>query len=254
VRLSLVIPCYNEARSLPQLVRRAERVVAAGGVEVVLVDNGSTDDSPAVLRELLAGRPGLRSVRVEVNQGYGHGILTGLRAAAGAPGRADAASVPQILGWTHADLQSDPLDALRGLALFEDLQSREGADPERLFVKGRRYGRPLADTAFTVGMSAFETALLRRPLWDINAQPTLFPASFFAGWTDPPTDFSLDLYAYHRAVDAGLRVARFPVSFGARQHGVSSWNVDWRAKARFIRRTAGYSLALRRALAAKGAR
>jgi glycosyltransferase involved in cell wall biosynthesis len=235
VRLSLVIPCYNEARSLPQLVARAGRVVAGDDVDVVLVDNGSTDDSPAVLASLLAGQPRVRSVRVEVNQGYGHGILTGLRAAA-----ADGA---QLLGWTHADLQTDPLDALRGLALFED-----AADPERLFVKGRRYGRPLGDTAFTVGMSAFETALLRRPLWDINAQPTLFPASFFAGWVDPPTDFSLDLYAYHRAVDRGLQVQRLPVSFGARQHGVSSWNVDWRSKGKFIRRTTTYSLALRRAL------
>jgi glycosyltransferase involved in cell wall biosynthesis len=235
VRLSLVIPCYNEARSLPQLVARARRVVASDDVDVVLVDNGSTDDSPAVMASLLAGQPRVRSVRVEVNQGYGHGILTGLRAA--------AAEGPQLLGWTHADLQTDPLDALRGLALFED-----AADPERLFVKGRRYGRPLGDTAFTVGMSAFETALLRRPLWDINAQPTLFPASFFAGWVDPPTDFSLDLYAYHRAVDTGLQVQRLPVGFGARQHGVSSWNVDWRSKGKFIRRTTTYSLALRRAL------
>jgi glycosyltransferase involved in cell wall biosynthesis len=235
VRLSLVIPCYNEARSLPQLVARATRVVASGDVQVVLVDNGSTDDSPAVMADLLAGKQGVRSVRVEVNQGYGHGILTGLRAA--------AADGPDVLGWTHADLQTDPLDALRGLALFED-----AAEPERLFVKGRRYGRPLGDTAFTVGMSGFETALLRRPLWDINAQPTLFPTSFFTGWVDPPTDFSLDLYAYHRAVDSGLQVQRFPVSFGARQHGVSSWNVDWRSKAKFIRRTTTYSLALRRAL------
>jgi glycosyltransferase involved in cell wall biosynthesis len=240
VRLSLVIPCYNEAKSLPQLVARAGRVVASGDVQVVLVDNGSTDDSPAVMADLLASRTGVRSVRVDVNQGYGHGILTGLRAA--------AADGPQVLGWTHADLQTDPLDALRGLALFEDLQSRQGGDPERLFVKGRRYGRPLGDTAFTVGMSAFETALLRRPLWDINAQPTLFPASFFAGWVDPPTDFSLDLYGYHRAVDSGMQVARFAVSFGARQHGVSSWNVDWRSKAKFIRRTTTYSLALRRSI------
>jgi glycosyltransferase involved in cell wall biosynthesis len=242
VRLSLVIPCYNEARSLPQLVERCGRVVASGEVEVVLVDNGSTDDSPAVLDRLLDGRRGVRSVRVEVNQGYGHGILSGLRDAT------DGTHGPEVIGWTHADLQTDPVDALRGLALFEQAHTREGGSPTRLFVKGRRYGRPLGDTAFTVGMSAFETALLRRPLWDINAQPTLFPTTFFAGWTDPPTDFSLDLYAYHRAVEQGLRVERFPVSFGARQHGVSSWNVDWRSKAKFIRRTTTYSLALKRAL------
>ncbi|HMV67492.1 MAG TPA: glycosyltransferase family 2 protein [Myxococcota bacterium] len=229
--LSLVIPCYNEADNLPLLVDRCALVFAGrDDVEVILVDNGSTDASAELLPGLLAPHPALRTVRVPVNQGYGHGILTGLRAAEG-----------RVIGWTHADLQTDPADALVGLERFE-----RAADPERLLVKGRRYGRPLADLVFTWGMAAFETALLRTPMWDINAQPTLLPASFFATWDDPPTDFSLDLYAYHRAAQAGLTIERFPVLFGARAHGVSRWNVNWSAKVRFIRRTVDYSLKMAR--------
>ncbi|RDZ26741.1 glycosyltransferase family 2 protein [Lysobacter silvisoli] len=231
LRLSLVIPCYNEARNLPLLVARLRECFVRDDVEAILVDNGSTDDSPAVLAQLLDGATRIRSVRVERNQGYGYGILAGLRAARGL-----------IVGWTHADMQTDPADALEGLALFD------GADPSTLFVKGRRYGRPAADVAFTVGMSLFETALLRRRLWDINAQPTLFPRAFFERWRDPPHDFSLDLYAYYQARRDGLQVRRFPVRFGQRAHGVSHWNVNWRAKARFIRRTVDFSLRLRKDL------
>lgn len=231
LRLSLVIPCYNEARNLPLLVARLRECFVRDDVEAILVDNGSTDDSPAVLARLLEGAERIRSVRVERNQGYGYGILAGLRAARGL-----------IVGWTHADMQTDPADALEGLALFD------GADPSTLFVKGRRYGRPAADVAFTVGMSLFETALLRRRLWDINAQPTLFPRAFFERWRDPPHDFSLDLYAYYQARRDGLQVRRFPVRFGQRAHGVSHWNVNWRAKARFIRRTVDFSLRLRKDL------
>lgn len=227
MRFSLVIPCYNEAANLPLLLERCKGVAGAD-TEVILVDNGSTDDSPQVLARLLPAYPGCRSVRVEQNQGYGFGILSGLRAARG-----------EILGWTHADMQTDPQDALRGLELF----ARHG---KQSFVKGRRYGRPLADVAFTLGMSVFETLLLGKPFWDINAQPTMFTRAFFATWSNPPHDFSLDLYAYYEARRQGLAVHRFPVHFGDRAHGVSHWNVNWAAKRKFIKRTVDFSLQLRR--------
>ncbi|WP_036169906.1 glycosyltransferase family 2 protein [Massilia sp. 9096] len=226
MKFSLVIPCYNEAANLPLLLERCKGL-ASPDVEVILVDNGSTDTSPDVLRRLLPAYPGCRSVRVEKNQGYGFGILSGLRAAKG-----------EILGWTHADMQTDPQDALRGLALFE----RHGMDA---FVKGRRYGRPMADVAFTMGMSLFETVLLGSRFWDINAQPTMFSRRFFDTWAEPPHDFSLDLYAYFEARRQRSKVVRFPVHFGERAHGVSNWNVNWAAKRKFIRRTVDFSLQLK---------
>lgn len=230
MKFSLIIPCYNEAANLPLLLERCKDLGARDGIEVILVDNGSTDDSPAVLASLMPAYPGCRSVRVEVNQGYGFGILSGLHAARG-----------DILGWTHADMQTDPQDALAGLAYFE-------VNPDKVFVKGRRYGRPSIDVLFTVGMSVFETVLLTRPMWDINAQPTLFSRSFFQTWVSPPHDFALDLYAYYQAHVQGLAVHRFPVRFGPRAHGVSHWNVNWAAKKKFIRRTVDFSIDLKRNL------
>lgn len=228
MKFSLVIPCYNEAANLPLLLERCKALAAQPDVEIVLVDNGSTDNSADVLLALLPQYPGCRSVRVEKNQGYGFGIVTGLKAASG-----------DVLGWTHADMQTDPQDALRGLELFAE----HGPD---IFVKGRRYGRPFMDVVFTVGMSLFETLLLARPMWDINAQPTLFSRRFFESWSTPPDDFSLDLYAYYQAQSAGLTVHRFPVKFGERAFGVSHWNVNWAAKRKFIRRTVDFSLQLKK--------
>lgn len=230
MQLSLIIPCYNEALNLPLLLERCALVAQSGKVEVIVVDNGSTDHSAQVLQELLPRYPGCRSVRVEVNQGYGFGILSGFEAASG-----------DILAWTHADMQTDPQDALKGLAFFE----RHGTG---IFVKGKRYGRPLGDVAFTFGMSVFETLLLKKPLWDINAQPTMFSRAFFESWGNPPHDFSLDLFAYFMARRAKLPVYRFPVAFGERAHGVSHWNVNWAAKRKFITRTITFSLQLRKSL------
>ena len=229
-RLSLVIPCYNEASNLPLLIDRVHQAFPREGHEVILVDNGSTDSSPAVLNELLAGQTCIRSLRVERNQGYGHGILSGLQAARGA-----------VLGWTHADMQTDPADALRGLELFDATNAGK-------FVKGLRRERPFFDAAFTVGMSVFESLLLKQPMWDINAQPTLFPRRFFEQWENPPRDFALDLFAYYRAMLSELELKRFHVRFGARAHGVSHWNVGWQSKLRFIRRTVDFSWRLRHEL------
>lgn len=235
--LSLVIPCYNEARNLPLLVKRiGESFPKDASAEVILVDNGSTDASPSVLSELLAGQSRIRSIRVPKNQGYGYGILQGLAAAKG-----------DFLGWTHADLQTDPADALRAL----DLIQRQPL-PLCIYAKGIRYGRPLNDSVFTAGMSAFETALLRTPLWDINAQPNIFPRHFYeVVAADAPHDFSLDLYFYQAAKRFGLSVRRFPVRFGERAHGTSHWNIDWKSKVKFIKRTVNYSLQLRSALSQK---
>lgn len=230
MKFSLVIPCYNEAANLPLLLERGQEVARQPNCELILVDNGSTDNSADVLSKLLPDYPGCRSIRVEKNQGYGFGILSGLRAATG-----------DVLGWTHADMQTDPQDALRGLALFE----QHGPN---IFVKGRRYGRPFGDVVFTVGMSVFETVLLGKPMWDINAQPTMFSRAFFESWHEPPYDFSLDLFAYYQARRMGLAVHRFPVRFGERAHGVSRWNVNWAAKRKFIRRTVDFSLQLNKRL------
>lgn len=230
MKLSLIIPCYNEAKNLPLLLERCKKLTNYPNIEVILVDNGSTDNSPEILISLLPQYTGCRSIRVEKNQGYGFGILSGLQAAKG-----------EILSWTHADMQTDPQDVLQGLELF----NKYGVD---IFAKGQRYGRPFTDALFTIGMSIFETILLGKPMWDINAQPTMFSRTFFETWVEPPHDFSLDLYAYYQARIKCLGVYRFPVAFGKRAHGVSHWNVNWAAKRKFIRRTIDFSLKLRRRL------
>ena len=231
MKFSLVIPCYNEAANLPLLLGRCKEVTRYPDIEVILVDNGSTDNSCLVLESLLPQYPGCRSIRVEKNQGYGFGILSGLRAAKG-----------KIIGWTHADMQTDPQDALQGLKLFE----KYGND---IFVKGRRYGRPLADIVFTMGMSFFETILLAKPMWDINAQPNIFHRSFFESIKDNcPKDFSLDLYFLYMAKKKKLNIIRFDVMFPDRIYGSSNWNTGIASKWKFIKRTVQFSTKLKKGL------
>ena len=228
MKTSLVIPCFNESRGIPALLARCQEVVGERDIEIVIVDNGSSDGTQEVLEPLLQKYSFVTLVNVAVNQGYGHGILSGLKDASG-----------DILAWTHADLQTDPGDIIEALEFF-----KESSRPELFFVKGKRYGRPLMDVIFTMGMSIFEAILMKTKMWDINAQPTVFHRSFYESWGDPPKDFSLDLFAYFMAKKQNLTIKRFPVLFANRVHGSSHWNVSFSAKFRFIKRTLQYSFLL----------
>lgn len=228
MKLSVVVPCYNEKENIPLLLERFDEVTAGKDIEVILVDNGSTDGSADVLASLLPRYPFARNVTVSVNQGYGYGILQGLKECRG-----------EYVGWTHADMQTDPGDIVRALNLIEK-------EKGLVFVKGNRKGRPLFDVFFTVGMSIFETFYLQEKLYDINAQPNIFPKVFYDSWQAPPYDFSLDLYALYMARKKGLKVLRFPVIFPRRVHGESKWNTGLAAKWKFIRRTVDFSAKLKK--------
>lgn len=231
MKLSIVVPCYNEAENIPLILERFRAVISRDDIEVVLVDNNSSDNSKTILAELLPKFGFARSV-FEPTPGYGNAILAGLRAA-----KAD------YIGWTHADMQTDPKDAIRALEIMEGAGS-----PKDMYVKGRRRGRPLMDVVFTLGMSVFETLYMRCVLFDINAQPNIFHRSFFEAWQNPPGDFALDLYALYLAKTMRLRVARFPVVFPKRIHGTSTWNTGFASKWKFIKRTIKFSRELKKKL------
>ena len=228
MKISVVIPCFNEEKNISELVKEIQKIISKKDIEIILVNNGSSDMTKDILEKYTQTFSFIKVVNLEKNMGYGGGILEGLKNASG-----------EILGWTHADLQTHPSDILKGLEFFE------GKD-KNLYVKGRRYGRKTLDRFFTIMMSIFEIFLLKKILIDINAQPTLFHKDFLTDWEDPPSDFSLDLYSYYLAKKKGYKIRRFPVYFGPRLHGHSTWNRGFKDRIKFIKRTFSYSIKLKK--------
>lgn len=79
IEVSVVMPCLNEAETLPACIARAIRALREAGLsgEVIVADNGSTDGSPAQ-----AAAAGARVVTVS-ERGYGHALMAGIDAARG---------------------------------------------------------------------------------------------------------------------------------------------------------------------------
>ena len=229
-RVSIIVPCYNEEKNINLILEKFSHAINNEKIEVILVNNGSTDNSQKVLDELLPKYLFARTVNVDINQGYGYGILQGLKEAKG-----------DFIGWTHADMQTDPKDVLKAYKILEQNNWNE-----KLYIKGNRKKRPFSDQFFTLGMSVFETLFMGRILYDINAQPNVFSKKFFLNWENPPKDFALDLYTLYMAKKKKLEVIRFDVLFPERIHGVSTWNSGFASKWKFIKRTINFSKELKK--------
>jgi glycosyltransferase involved in cell wall biosynthesis len=228
---SIVLPCYNEAENLPLLLERYAQVWEDLPAELILVNNGSTDDTARVL-ECELSRPELsfaRAVLVPQNKGYGTGIYAGLQAACG-----------EYLGFSHADMQCSPADLF---AAYRRLTSQP--EPQRALVKGKRNRRGFGDSLVTNTMAALATGVLWHKLTDINAQPKVFHRSHLPRLSKPPTGFQFDLYVLYQAGRAGLQIVTVPVEFGKRAHGQSKWAYNLASRYRTIWATIVYIFRLR---------
>lgn len=230
-KLSIILPCYNEGQNLPLIIERFEEVRKGHSVELVMVNNGSTDDSAQILSEIFTTNPPpeIKLVTVAKNIGYGHGILSGLHNASG-----------EFLSWTHADLQTDLLDVIKGLH-----ELKNTAEPKKTLLRGRRIGRPFFDNFFTWGMGVISTVALRTRLYDVNAQPKMFHRDLLKEMDHAPLDFSLDLYILFLTHKLGWKQIELPVHFGLRKHGEAKGGGTLRGKYRLVKRTFSYIMKLR---------
>jgi len=98
---SVVLPVYNEAENLKRLVESLKDPFRqlGGSYEIICVDDGSTDDSQAVLVQLAQRFAEIRIVTFEVNCGQSAALAAGLQAAKG-----------EIVATLDSDLQNDPQD------------------------------------------------------------------------------------------------------------------------------------------------
>ncbi len=206
--LSLIIPCYNEEDVVEYTLHRLLDAFREAGhdLEIIAVDNGSSDRTDEILTQLQAERPEVRKTRVEVNEGYGLGVLTGIPLCRG-----------RWAGIIPADGQVDAEDVVR---LFEAADSSSG----NVLAKVRRRFR--MDGLFRKLVSVSYN-LFFRALWpriaslDINGSPKILPREVLQAMDLRSKDWILDPEIMVKAHAGGLRILEVNVFARMRGGGTS---------------------------------
>ncbi len=227
--LSIVLPFYNEKKSIPFLLNKYKSFKNKYNFELICVNNGSTDGSEKIFSSFTkkSGFQFIKIATVKKNVGYGHGIMTGVRKASG-----------DIIAWTHADMQTPPEDVFKAYNIYKK------GNNQKVIVKGNRVGRHPIDTFVSSCMGVLATIVLRAPFYEVNAQPKLFHRSFVKYLSHAPNDFLLDLYLLFIAKKYHYQIRSFTVQFHTRKFGKSKWAYSFRSRFAMIKRTVQYMFLL----------
>ena len=212
VTLSVVVPAHDEAANLARLVDEVRAALQPSGVdwELVVVDDGSSDDTPAILARLAAAEPRLRPLRLARRSGQTAALRAGFEAARGA-----------LVATLDADLQCAPADlpallvALDGAALACGVRAARGDPPSRRLASALANGARRLFLAprlhdLACPLRVFRADAFRR----VEARGLLFDGAH--RWL--PALFHL----------AGERVVQRPVSHRPRTAGVSKYTTRGR--------------------------
>jgi dolichol-phosphate mannosyltransferase len=234
--LSIIVPAKNEADSLPQLLSeistafeplRRERSEGPplDDFEVLVVDDGSTDETQSVLQVLSETYPELRTITLASNVGQSAATAAGLRGA-----RGDWVAV------LDADLQNDPNDLAK---LWDALPGYDAA-------LGWRTKREDVWTKRTISRWAnrIRNAVLGQAIKDTGCSVRIFPR-----------DVALRLPMFvgvHRffgplLLREGCRIVQVPVSHRPRPHGQSHYNL-WNRSLKVVVDLLGVAWLMRRAV------
>lgn len=206
--LSLVIPAYNEEATIAQAVQEADDALAtiAHDYEVVVVDDGSSDGTAAVVAGLARQRCRVKLLRHDGNQGYGAALRTGFAAA-----RCD------LVAFTDADCQFDLADLGILAPLCEQAHVSVGFrvkrqdSPKRLF--------------YSWGYNVLVRALLGTRVRDCDCALKVFRREALAKLLPETTGFFVNAEMLARARQLGYRVAQAGVRHRPRSGGASKVSV-----------------------------
>jgi dolichol-phosphate mannosyltransferase len=103
VRLSVVIPCFNEDKTIEKCIRRVLEIQDRYlSLEIIVIDDASTDNSLPIIQSLATKHPEISVLRHNINQGKGAALRTGFRKATG-----------DFVAVQDADLEYNPSDLRR---------------------------------------------------------------------------------------------------------------------------------------------
>jgi len=207
--LSIVIPAFEESAKIARDIEAASEFLEANGLlgEIIVVDDGSEDDTAEVARKVQApGAVRCQVIRYEEHRGKGYGVRTGMKATTG-----------QYAMFADCGLCIPYGDVLQGLEMLRADMCDIAHGSRRLIESDILLDQPRHRRLFSrLFKSAVRTLLhVPRGLTDTQCGFKIYKGDIARHlYTDCVTDgFMFDIEIILRAVDEGLRIAEFPVEW-----------------------------------------
>jgi len=206
VELSIVLPFYNEEGNVKKVLEdlSSEFKKAKLNYEIVAVNNGSWDKTPQIITQLQKEDKNIKKVDVKVNQGYGYGILTGLKQAKGS-----------YLGYGWGDGQVEAIDFVR---VFKNLKNK---DIDISKVK-RMNRESLTRTIQSKVYNGLLFSLFFINLRDINGCPKIMKREVYESLNLQSKDWFLDPELIIKAKQRRYKIDEIPIIFKKREEGTSN--------------------------------
>ena len=227
INITIIVPFYNEQYIIDSVFKKIQFCSDSyKDISFILVENGSTDNTRDRFDklELQNKSENIKFHRIDHNRGYGYGIKSAFR----------YINSPYF-GWTHGDNQTDIFDIIRFRSLLLRRISSRPSSEIKYCLKGVRYARPISDSIISSFMSIIASFLyFPMVLKEINAQPSIYHVDLLKHISNPPDDYNIDAFMLIQAKRLGFIPCRLPVLFPKRDFGISSWNIGFFAKVKFI--------------------
>jgi len=216
VNVTVVLPAYNEAGNITPLVTELMRTAreAAMALRVIVVDDGSRDDTRGETERLQSQVAGLTLISHPRNLGLARALKTGIAAAC--DNGCDAAV------FMDGDLSHRPSDLPKLVAALE-----AGADValgSRFVPGGRMVGVPAWRAEISRAGNVLGRLVLALPVRDLTTGYRAMRRRVLESVSLGEDNFTIQLESVVKAAAAGFRVVEVPITLGTRRHGQSHMN------------------------------
>jgi glycosyltransferase involved in cell wall biosynthesis len=203
--LSVFFPCHNEAEAIESLIRKTLSVLQklTEDFEIIIVDDGSTDDTAQIVKDLSDQIPQLKLVQHENNSGYGAALQSGFKAAS-----------KQLVFYTDGDAQFDINELPPLLPLMDNF------DIVSAYRINRQEGliRRINGHCWT----KLVCLVFALKLKDIDCAFKLYKREIFDNISMESTGALIDAEILARACRKGYKITQMPVHHYPRKAGQSS--------------------------------
>ena len=215
--LSVVVPVKNEAKNIALLIHEICTTLEGLnlGFEIIYVDDGSTDATPALLADIMVVRPELRAIRHQECRGQSAAIATGV-----------AAARANLIATLDGDGQNDPSDIPSLFARYQEASAHSSA---ALMVTGHRTARKdvwLRRFSSSIA-NGIRGAMLKDDTPDTGCGLKIFPREAFMAM---PQFNHMHRFLPALMLRGGGLIESVQVNHRPRQHGASKygvWNRLW---------------------------